>query len=186
MPRTIAERADTLAPLAEVFREYGYEGASLARISAATGLGKGSLYHFFPGGKDEMAAAVLADIEGWFEVNVFAPLEGGAPRDAIAAMFDSVHNYFRSGRRVCLIGALALSDTKDRFAAALGGYFARWIAALAGALVRLGHTASDAHVLAEDVVGGIQGAIVLTRALGEPAVFDRIVTGLRGRLALDS
>ena len=62
MPRVISERADALPALAEVFREHGFEGASLSLISERTGLGKGSLYHFFPGGKEEMAAAVLDDI----------------------------------------------------------------------------------------------------------------------------
>ena len=66
MARTVAERSDVLPLLAEVFREHGYEGASLSLISKATGLGKGSLYHFFPGGKEEMAVAVLAEIDGWF------------------------------------------------------------------------------------------------------------------------
>lgn len=185
MPRTVAERADTLAPLAEVFREHGYEGASLARISAATGLGKGSLYHFFPGGKEEMAAAVLADIAGWFEANLFAPLEQGAEAHrAIEAMFDAAMAYFRSGRRVCLVGALALSDAGDLFAAAVRGYFARWVETLTGALVRLGRDEASARSLAEEVVGGIQGAIVLARALGEPALFERRVAGLRGRLEI--
>jgi hypothetical protein len=47
---------------------FGYrEGASLSLISEATGLGKGCLYHFFPGGKEEMADAVLSEIDGWFE-----------------------------------------------------------------------------------------------------------------------
>lgn len=102
----------------------GIEGASLARISAATGLGKGSLYHFFPGDKEEMAAAVLADIAGWFEANLFAPLEQGADAHcadahcAIEATFDAVMAYFCSDRRVCLVGALALSDAGDLFAAA--------------------------------------------------------------------
>ena len=48
--------------VAEVFRAHGYEGATLSVITEATGLGKGSLYHFFPGGKEELAAAVLADL----------------------------------------------------------------------------------------------------------------------------
>ena len=60
MARIVMERADVLPMLGEVFREHGFEGASLAAITARTGLGKGSLYHFFPGGKEEMAAAVLA------------------------------------------------------------------------------------------------------------------------------
>jgi TetR/AcrR family transcriptional regulator, lmrAB and yxaGH operons repressor len=67
MARLVAERADTIAPLAEVFREHGYEGAGLALIGKATGLGKGSLYHFFPNGKEEMVRAVLGEIGQWFE-----------------------------------------------------------------------------------------------------------------------
>ncbi|TGQ06111.1 helix-turn-helix domain-containing protein, partial [Mesorhizobium sp. M00.F.Ca.ET.217.01.1.1] len=57
MRRIAPERADLPSIIGEVFREHGYEGASLALIGAATGLGKGSLYHFFPGGKEEMARA---------------------------------------------------------------------------------------------------------------------------------
>ncbi|HKX35432.1 MAG TPA: TetR/AcrR family transcriptional regulator, partial [Rhizorhapis sp.] len=52
MAKTVKERSDIIPVLGEVFREHGFEGASLAIISARTGLGKGSLYHFFPGGKE--------------------------------------------------------------------------------------------------------------------------------------
>jgi len=41
--------------LTDVFRTYGYEGATLSRISEATGLQRASLYHRFPGGKEAMA-----------------------------------------------------------------------------------------------------------------------------------
>src|SRR5687767_6837809 len=61
MTKPVVDRADLLPLLAEVFRSHGYEGATLALISQATGLGKGSLYHFFPGGKAQMAADVLAE-----------------------------------------------------------------------------------------------------------------------------
>ena len=57
------ERSQVLRALGEVFRAHGYEGASLTLITEATGLGKGSLYHLFPGGKEQMAAEVLADID---------------------------------------------------------------------------------------------------------------------------
>jgi hypothetical protein len=126
-----------------------------------------------------MATAVLAEIDGWFETQVFAPL--GAPSEpqaAIAEMFTSVDTYFRTGRRVCLVGALALSDTRDRFACAVRDYFARWVAALADALRRGGHGRKAATVLAEEIVGGIQGAIVLSRALDDPEVFARILSRL--------
>ena len=180
MPRIVAERSDTLPPIAEVFRERGYEGASLSLISKATGLGKGSLYHFFPGGKEEMAEAVLSEIDLWFEDHVFAPLrESSRPENAIAAMFDSVDGYFHSGQRVCLVGALALGDTRDRFARAVKSYFARWVDALAGALIRSKRSPASAKALAEEVVGGIQGAIVLARALDDPRAFSRTLNRMR-------
>ncbi|MFC0409000.1 TetR/AcrR family transcriptional regulator [Roseomonas elaeocarpi] len=187
MPRLVAEREDTLAPLTEVFREHGYEGATLALLGKATGLGRGSLYHFFPGGKDEMVSAVLAEIDGWFEARIFAPLlSDDSPDQAIDAMFDAVSGYFRSGRRVCLMGTLALGEGRDRFAAAVSRYFARWIGALTGALQRRGLDAAAALALSEEVVTGLQGAIVLARALNEPAVFERAVMRMRGRLRAGS
>lgn len=184
MPRVVAERADTLPALAEVFREHGYGAASLTLITEATGLGKGSLYHFFPGGKREMASAVLADIEQWFATNVFAPLESTAePTHAITSMFDAIDQYFHSGARICLVGALALGDGRDLFQTQLRGYFARWVAALAGALTRSGHDRRQATSLAEETVAGIQGAIVLARALDDPSAFSRTVAKLRTRIA---
>lgn len=183
MPRTVAERTDALPALAEVFREHGYEGASLSIIGKATGLGKGSLYHFFPGGKEEMARAVLAEIDGWFESHVFAPLrEDARPRETVAAMFDAVETYFRSGDRVCLVGALALGEVRERFGESVKSYFERWLDALSVALVRAGWSGTDARALAEEAVVGIQGAIVLTRALDRPDLFQHIIARLRERL----
>lgn len=183
MAKTVTERADILPALGEVFREHGFEGASLAQITARTGLGKGSLYHFFPGGKEEMAAAVLAEIDGWFEANVFAPLRARADAPAaIRHMLAEVDAYFRSGRRVCLVGAFALGEVRDRFAEQVEGYFARWRAALADALRAAGRSAPAAEAAAEDAVLAIQGALVLARALDDPAVFTRAIARLEHRL----
>jgi TetR/AcrR family transcriptional regulator, lmrAB and yxaGH operons repressor len=183
----VAHERDALLPqLAEVFREHGFEGASLSLISEKTGLGKGSLYHFFPGGKDEMAAAVLDDIARWFEVNLFTPLRGADdPRAAIAAMFDAVDVYFRSGGRVCLLGVFALGDVRDRFAEQIRGYFAMWQDALADALCRAGKERGLAGDLAEDVVWGIQGALVAARAMNNQALFARALARIERRLALN-
>ena len=60
MPAALASREVVLERLLATFRDQGYDGASLAELSAATGLGKSSLYHHFPGGKVDMAA--LSDL----------------------------------------------------------------------------------------------------------------------------
>jgi TetR/AcrR family transcriptional repressor of lmrAB and yxaGH operons len=181
VPAALLSREDAIARIAEVFREYGFAGTSLSAITEATGLGKGSLYNHFPGGKDQMGDEVLAHIDAWFEARIYAPLrQAGNPRSAIAAMFDAVEDYFRSGRRICLVGAFALDATRDRFAAKVQGYFTAWIEALAAALARGG--AHDAHALAEEVVAGIQGALVLSRALSDPGLFKRQLAQWRQRL----
>src|ERR1700756_939476 len=131
MAKPVSERNEILSQLAEVFRAHGYEGTTLSLITEATGLGKGSLYHLFPGGKQQMAAEVLAEIDGWFETNVFAPLrETNDPQQATATMIENVDGYFRSGRRMCLVGVIALGASRDTFAEGVQGYFVAWKNAL--------------------------------------------------------
>jgi AcrR family transcriptional regulator len=184
MPRTVSERVDTLPALIEVFREHGYEGTSISLVSEKTGLGKGSLYNFFPGGKEEMARAALAEIEGWFQHVVFEPLRNSSdPREGVERMFDGVVDYFRSGRHACLIGAFALASSRDRFASEITRYFATWRADLAQALTRKGFDATVSEALSEETLAGVQGALVLARALDDPNIFLRTITRLRTRLA---
>ncbi|TFW15538.1 TetR/AcrR family transcriptional regulator [Duganella callida] len=183
MPRVMGERSDAVPLLAEVFRTYGFEGASLARITEGTGLGKGSIYNFFPGGKEEMADAVLAEIDAWFRGQVFQPLRQAAdPRQGVDDMFTAVGRYFLSGRKVCLVGVFALGQERDRFAARVQGYFAEWVQALAAALERGGRAPAVALDLAEDAVAAIQGALVLARAADEPELFMRALQRWRLRL----
>lgn len=181
---SISPRATLLPKLGEVFRAHGYEGASLSLITAATGLGKGSLYHLFPGGKAQMAKEVLAEIDSWFEREVFAPLRDGADAHAgLAQMFKAVDDYFRSGRRVCLVGVFALGAARDEFADAVHGYFERWRTALASALRRLGHARGEAAELSEDILAGIQGALVLARAADDHKIFSRALKRIARRAA---
>jgi AcrR family transcriptional regulator len=178
----IAKRDELIVALGEIFRERGFEGASLSVITERTGLGKGSLYNLFPGGKAEMAQVVLEEVAAWFERHVFVPLrESADPAAGIAHMFDAVIRFFRSGRRVCLVGTFALDDTRDRFAAEIRTYFTAWTEALAAALTRDGFDPQAARAMAEDVVAGIQGALVLARSQQDPAVFARAIERLHQR-----
>ena len=185
MARMIAERSDVIPVLAEIFRAYGFEGASLARITEGTKLGKGSLYHFFPGGKEEMAAAVLDEIDDWFHAHVFDPLRSGDDAaKSIAAMFDEVRRYFLAGRKVCLVGVFALGCERDRFAAQVSEYFAAWADSLHEALVRTGRADAVAKESAEEILAVIQGALVLARARNEPEIFTRALDRMEQRLVI--
>lgn len=180
MTRKFSERGEIVPVLAEIFREHGFAGASLSEITNRTGLGKGSLYHFFPGGKDEMGQAVLDDVANWFALNVFEPLrESEDPAAGIDHMFKATVRFFNSGRRICLVGSFALDDTRDRFASAIHGYFAAWVVALEAALRRSGFEGKRARDTAEDVVAGIQGALVLARSQDNPQLFTRAIKRLQ-------
>ncbi|SDS18288.1 DNA-binding transcriptional regulator, AcrR family [Paraoerskovia marina] len=177
----MADRTAVVAQLAELFREQGFAATSLPDISNATGLGRGSLYHLFPGGKAAMLGAVVEDVTGWFEREIFTPLEAG---DAdVDAMLDAVVEYFDGGRRLCLIGRVGLEPGLEPLRAALDAYFERWEGSLGAALETVGREPSDAADMAERVVVEIQGALVVAHARDDAAVFGRTVDRLRGVLA---
>ncbi|HEX7791077.1 MAG TPA: TetR/AcrR family transcriptional regulator [Afipia sp.] len=169
--------------MSEVFRAHGYEGTTLALISEATGLGKGSLYNFFPGGKEEMANEVLASIDRWFVDNIYTPLRTSPDAaKGIAQMYAATDDYFRSGQRVCLVGVVALGASRDLFGDKVKVYFAGWVEALAAALRRLGGDNGTARRKAEHAVLEIQGALVLARAFDDPKFFSRALKESERRL----
>jgi AcrR family transcriptional regulator len=180
MVQEAIQRHEIIPRLAELFRERGFSGTSIADITQRTGLGKGSLYHFFPNGKKEMAEAVLENITDWFETNVFLPLrENKDPKHGINLMFQTVDEYFYSGERICLVGAFALDNTRDQFASKINTYFASWAKALSTALKYYGFNAREAATTAEDIIASIQGALVLARSQDDPKVFTRILKRLQ-------
>lgn len=178
MSRATTDRRDVVPVLAGVFGDHGWNGSSLSVISSRTGLGKGSLYHFFPRGKTEMAEAVLDDVEAWFQVNVFTPLQAATDARARSSdMFAQTLKYFQSGRRVCLFGAFSLGVERALFGTRVAKYFTDWIDALTPVLRQLGH-GEDSRGLAEEIVAGIQGALVLARASDDGRSFERVLSRL--------
>ncbi|KXV21825.1 TetR/AcrR family transcriptional regulator [Gluconobacter japonicus] len=176
------DRDPVLQAIAEVFRRYGYEGASLSRLTTATGLGKGSLYNFFPHGKEQMGTEVLAHIQRWFEAEIFVPLKVTEnPSAGIESMFRSTEQYFQSGQRICLMGLMAL-DGDTPFGTQIQAYFSDWQTALASAIYKSGKPREDAIDLAEEIVSGIQGALVLAHAQSDAEIFLRRMQSFRHRL----
>ena len=180
-------RTDAIAAIGELFREHGYHGTSYGQITAATGLGKGSLYNHFPNGKEDMTRAVLGHVHDWFEDNIFSVLETNPdPAAAIALMFAAVDTYFRSGRRLCLLGAFALYDVRTAFDDEIAGYFSRWVEALVLCLRRGGLPARESRGLAMQVMVDVQGGLVMAHALDDASIFKaslaRSADTLRARL----
>ncbi len=176
-------REELLMRLAELFRERGFEGVSIGDISTATGLGRSSLYHYFPGGKDEMAEAVIRFARGALEQEIFAPLaEAGTVSERVDRMIDAMMRIYDGGRAPCVLAAF-LSGPKDGpLATGAAGTIRAWIDAIVEALRGLELDACERHRRAVSMLAHMQGALVLSRALNDPGVFRKAMEVVRALL----
>lgn len=177
------DKSAIVSKLVPVFRHYGYEGATLSRISKATGLGRASLYHHFPGGKQGMAKAVLNYLNEWFDATVLEPLRTDqVPLERLKAMSESLSRFYGNGQDSCILSTFSLGEGHDLFHAQVEQALKTWVAHLTQVLTEAGLNAKEAKQRAEDAVIQIQGALVLTRGLSRAEPFERTVQQLPDRL----
>ena len=180
MPPSLMSKPDLLARLMDLFRDKGFDGASLAAISESTGLGKSSLYHHFPNGKEEMATEVLAHLDAELERAIFEPLRAaGTPRKKLDRMLDAIDSFYEGGKKACLLERLCASVAAPRFRRPLGQAFTIWIDAVEALAVEAGVPRATARRRAEDLVVRIEGALVVCAGTGSTAVFARAIRDLR-------
>ncbi|MUL36271.1 TetR/AcrR family transcriptional regulator [Gloeocapsopsis dulcis] len=173
-------REKLVSQLIDAFRLYGYDGASLSCLAKVTGLGKTNLYHYFPGGKEEMAKAALERVNTWLETCILQPLRSkAAPIDKLQAMCDQVSKFFNEGQNSCLWAVLALErSSNDLFHSQIKLALSQWIDAIAAVLEEVGLESQLARRRAEDAVLRIQGALVLARGLDDTTPFQRTMQTL--------
>jgi AcrR family transcriptional regulator len=177
-------REEIVAALFELFRRAGYDGVSLADISAATGLGKSSLYYHFPGGKPDMAEAVCSYALTSMRAKVFEPLGAKAPLAAkVDAMLATADAMYGGGTTPCLVANMLPSGAAS---APLRAIISEWIDALAGALTSSRVARPEARRRAVEAVVAIEGALIVTQATGDKTVFaDSLAAARRVLLAGD-
>jgi TetR/AcrR family transcriptional regulator, lmrAB and yxaGH operons repressor len=174
--------------LLKLFREFGYEGVTLSKISQATGLGKASLYHYFPGGKAEMAEAALALANEWLEKSILPILQNQAkPIDVFQAMGEEVNRFFNEGQNSCLWAVLIVEQSSDNlFHSQISWAFETWIEAIANVLIAAGLDEALAKQRGEDAIIAIQGALILSHGLRDFTPFQRVLRQLPQQLCSES
>ena len=180
MPAPLLTKPDMLGRLMDLFREKGFDGASLSDISDVTGLGKSSLYHHFPNGKEEIALQVLAHLEEQLERALFEPMRSTAtPRKKLDRMLDTIDSFYEGGKKACLLERLCASVDASRFRRPLGRAFDTWIGAVEALGVESGLPRAAARLRAEDLVVRIEGALVVCAGTGNTSIFARTIRDLR-------
>lgn len=178
---------DTYIPtLLQLFRQYGYDGATLSKISEATGLGKASLYHHFPGGKDEMVMAVLDYLEQWLDKNMLQALRSeGDALTRLQRMCDRISELYEGGQQPCLFAILLMGSARHIFHPKLQTLLRTWIDAIAEVLIAAGLDKTLAKQRGEDAAIAVQGVLILSQGLNDFAPFERVIKQLPQQLCKD-
>ena len=170
---------ELLDRLTSVFRIHGFEGASLSLISKATGLQRASLYHRFPGGKEDMAKAVLERAWAWLNHRALAPLAGpGKAEERVNKMAQGLRTFFRGGRNSCLLDSLSFGSEENDLRRYVQEGMGAWVEALAKVARETGVPAKKARQQAQDAIGRIQGSLVMARVLKDYGPFERMLLEL--------
>lgn len=182
--RQTIDDAEVIARLSQVFRDAGYGGASLSLLADAAGLKKASLYHRFPGGKEQMAREVIGGALTWYQAHVVDVLNGpGLPAERVAQVAANLDVFHAKGQKACLFNMLAAPRAEDGpFTEAIHGAFTSMISAFAKVARDGGADAATARVRAHKVVMLLQGALVVTRGLQSPQPFALFLAGLSADL----
>jgi AcrR family transcriptional regulator len=154
----------------ELFRRHGYNGTTLTQISAASAATIGSIYHFFPGGKEALAVAVV-ETTGAVYRELFESIVAEAD-DAVAGyveFFDGAAAVLEESDFIdpCPIGTIAreVANTSEPLRQAAKTAFDSWIAAARSHLTAAGIPRDVADELATLFVSTVEGSFVLCRTL---------------------
>ncbi len=150
----------------DLMRKSGLSGAGINEIVRASGAPKGSVYHFFPAGKQQIATEALDAYAERVQAFIDAALAGGAsPAAKVLALFEAFARRAEAARfeRSCAVGTVSLD--LDSEVAGLREVLARaldaWIAQVAQ---HFGGDARRARSYAGLVITAIEGAYVRSRA----------------------
>ncbi len=155
---------------AELFRRQGFAGTGVKQIVAEASAPFGSLYHFFPGGKEQLGEEVIrwsGSVYGQLIDAFFVP--GADPVAATRDFFAGAAETLRATdyADACPIATVALevSSTNEPMRQACAEVFDGWIDAASARLVESGLPRARARALAISMLASLEGAFVLARAL---------------------
>lgn len=152
-----------------LLRRQGYHATGLSEIVLESGVPKGSLYHHFPGGKEELAAAGVRCGGEWIERSLRRLVDRtGSVAAGVAAFCDHyIESLERSGFRAgCPVATVTLEIASDMEGVQreAGIVFERVVGFIASRLEAEGVAARSARTTALVTVSGIEGALILARA----------------------
>ncbi len=186
--RTYGPRERMVFSAAQLIRRDGVNATGMREVAAHAGAPRGSLQHYFPGGKEQLVNEAVAWAGRYAAGRVdrflaeVAELAEPSPSALFTAMVGQWTREFDADglRAGCPVAAATVdcaesaASTREAAAAA----FATWNAPLAAALTGLGVPAAQAPALATLMISALEGALLIARAEQSPAPLHTVAREL--------
>jgi len=153
---------------ADLFSRQGYGATGIKAVLAAAAAPYGSLYHFFPGGKQELGAAALTHGGARYREMLESVYPPGA--DVVEA---TANSFVQAAELLegtdygytCPIATIALevAETDELMRTAAASAFESWLEVLEERFTAAGMTAERAREVAVEIFCLIEGAVLLSR-----------------------
>ncbi len=161
-------RQELVRAAALLFRRQGYAGTGTSQMLAVSGAPRGSLYHYFPQGKLQIAQAAVEHAGELVTATLARLIEqestpGAALREYGRLLAGWLQNSgYRDGCPITTT-LLELAPSSEAVSAAGRRAFTAWTALLEQALLASGAEAAQARRLATLAIAALEGALVLAR-----------------------
>lgn len=153
----------------------GLQGASFSQILEESGAPRGSLYHYFPGGKDELVLEAIV-MAGDQALLVLDTLTGRSAED-VATTFISLWRALLSRSDFgasCSIAAVTIATESPKLREQAGEIFRAWRKRLADLLETGGVPEGRGTALAASLIAACEGAVILSRAERSMETFNAV------------
>ena len=153
---------------ADMIRRRGLNATSVRELAKHTGAPLGSTYHYFPGGKQQLAAEAVKWAGDTVAHILERRLEDG-PIDGLRAFLalwraTITDSDFRAGCPVLAVSIEDPADGETEVLATAAEVFASWEKLLAQSLRRHGAGRRQAEQLATLIVASVEGTVAMCRA----------------------
>lgn len=183
--RAFPPRERMVRSAAQLIRHKGVSGTGMREIVTEADAPRGSLQHYFPGGKEELVSDALlwmGDVAARRTKRCLSELESRTPSALLASIVDTwrrdlTNEEFSAG---CPLVAAAADTaaTSERLRQVLGRAFDGWLEPLSESLVDLGVPIDRSDNLAIVIIAALEGAIILARIRRDLTPFDALVLEL--------
>lgn len=157
----------------------GLQGTSFSEVLEVSGAPRGSLYHHFPGGKDELvlAAVRFAGDQALAALNRASGAPAGGVARTFAALWRAVLSMsgFAAG---CAVVAVTVAADSPALLDSAAAVFRDWRVRLGALLAQGGIPEDRAPALAAGLISGFEGAVILSRAERSFEPFDLVAAEL--------